>query len=151
MKKNIRVVLNETVSYLGEKNDIVSVRPGYAANFLVPNKLAKIVTQKELKYYEQRKILMLKQKKEKYNQALTLKNDLELTRYVIKRKMKSDGEIFGKISLLDIISVVKEVSKIDIEGLKIDLPLIKMKGDYSIQVEIYDGVSSFINLSILPK
>ena len=100
---NVKLLLNEKVEKLGDIGEIVSVKPGYARNFLLPQGLATIPTLGELKRIQKRKALLEKQFQEEKTQAENVVKKLnEAGEIVIYAKAGEAGKLFGAITAKDI-------------------------------------------------
>lgn len=98
----MQVVLLHRVENLGQMGDVVTVKAGYARNFLIPRKKALRATKENLAYFEaQRKVLEaanLNSKKEAESAAAKM-NDVSV---VIIRQAAESGKLFGSVSARDV-------------------------------------------------
>lgn len=127
----MKVILLQDVKNLGKKNTIVNVNDGYFKNYLLPRKLAVIVSTASQKHLENDLDKLAEIEKQKIDNANDLKQKLE--KLSLEFSLKSQkGNAFGSISLKQIIDEIKkhglEVTKfmfVDYEPLKIGSFIIK--------------------------
>ena len=127
----MKVILLQDVKNLGKKNTIVNVNDGYFKNYLLPRKLAVIVSTASQKHLENDLDKLAEIEKQKIDNAKDLKQKLE--KLSLEFSLKSQkGNAFGSISLKQIIDEIKkhglEVTKfmfVNYEPLKIDSFIIK--------------------------
>ena len=104
----MKVILLKTVSGLGQKGDVKEVKNGYAANYLLPNKLAQLATDANLKLHEQ-KISQREKKKARANRANSrAAHELDGISITIKAKADESGTLYGSISPKTVLKVLKE-------------------------------------------
>ena len=127
----MKVILLQDVKNLGKKNTIVNVNDGYFKNYLLPRKLAVIVSTASQKHLENDLDKLAEIEKQKIDNAKDLKQKLEKLNLEFSLKSQK-GNAFGSISLKQIIDEIKkhglEVTKfmfVNYEPLKIGSFIIK--------------------------
>ena len=151
-KKKIQVILNSTQQHLGQSGSIVQVTPGYARNYLLPQKIAESVTKNKLSYikYQQTKENLINQ--EKIKQAINIKSQLEaIYKFSIKRKISDSNNIFGSITDKDINEIVTQTTGITLEKNQITIPTIKTIGLYDISIQLINEINVKLKLQVLPE
>ncbi len=145
----MKVIMQESYMNLGEAGDIVNVAPGYARNFLIPQKFAVTATQANLKRAQDKaKELTAKKEREREN-SKKLSEQLTGLKVLIKTKVSDDGKLFGAITTKQI---EEELNKL---GAKVDRrqivmgQQIKLVGDYSVLVKLVGGIKVNIPLTIM--
>lgn len=102
------VILLERVDNLGQMGDLVSVKPGYARNFLLPQKKALRATKANIAFFEaQRKTLEANNLKRK-DEAEKLATKLNGLKVTMIRQASESGQMFGSVSSRDIADAVTE-------------------------------------------
>ena len=103
----MEVILKQDIKHLGEKDDIVNVKPGYGRNFLIPQGFATLATTSAKKVLaENIKQAQFKQEKIKKD-ASELANKLESIKLTIGAKAGETGKIFGKVNSIQIAEALK--------------------------------------------
>lgn len=144
-----QLLLIEDVESLGRCGDIVSVKPGYARNFLLPKKKALVATKGALnlraKLVEKREKQAAEDRKEA--EALSAKiADLHLSIIV---KVDPEGHLYGSVTSSDIVKLFeKEGFDIERKAIVLAHP-IKDLGDYTVQLRLKEGVEASCMLSVL--
>jgi large subunit ribosomal protein L9 len=143
-----QVILLERVENLGQMGDVVAVKPGYARNFLLPQKKALRATKANVAFFEtQRKVLEannLKRKSEAESMATKL-NGLKVT---IIRQASESGQMFGSVSSRDIADAVTE-SGIKVERNQVLLnQSFKLIGLFPVFIALHPEVKVEITLNI---
>ena len=147
----MEVILKKDVENLGFIDDIVSVKPGYGRNYLIPNKLAIIATPSDKKVLQEN----LRQKEQK-NQKLVLelestKKKIESLTLQIKSKVGEDKKLFGSVNSASLQSALEE-SGISIEKKCIAIngaTLIKNTGSFSAKVRLHRDLIAELSFEVV--
>jgi large subunit ribosomal protein L9 len=119
----MEIILKEDIKGLGFKNDIVSVKPGYGRNYLIPQGYAVIANGSNKKIVAEN-IKQAAHKADKIKQdAEAIAAQLEGLSLVVKAKAGESGRIFGAVTSLQISDLLKE------KGVSIDRKKISLQGD----------------------
>ncbi|MEM9506977.1 MAG: 50S ribosomal protein L9, partial [Cyanobacteria bacterium P01_E01_bin.35] len=123
MAKRISVVLNQSVSKLGNDGDLVDVAPGYARNYLLPQGLANIATKGIIQQVEARREKerqqKLAEKQAAENKKVAFKTIGKLT---IRKQVGEENAIFGTVTTQEIADVIKEQAGIEVDRRGIEVP-----------------------------
>ena len=145
------VLLLKNIKNLGDIGSKVSVKSGYARNFLLPNNLAVLSSKENLAIVEEKKQLLLKQEEELRNQAINIKekfNDYILTFDV--HVQEDDDKLFGSINLQNIVEKLNN-DGYELEKKQVNLPSGPIKifaDDYIATVSLYADVSVTIPIKL---
>ncbi len=103
----MEVILKQDIKHLGEKDDVVVVKPGYGRNYLIPQGFAVLATPSAKKVLaENIKQAQFKQEKIKKD-AEQLATQLESVKLTIGAKAGETGKIFGKVNSIQIADALK--------------------------------------------
>ncbi len=144
----MEIILNEDIQGLGYKNDIVTVKPGYGRNYLIPRGLAIIASRSNKKMIEEnvRQAAHKAEKALKDAQAVAEKiGDLAID---IKTKAGESGKIFGAITALQV-SDALAAKGFDIDRKKISLPKIKDLGVHKAVLDLHKEIDHEITLNVV--
>ena len=147
----MEIILKQDVINLGYKDDIVTVKNGYANNYLLPQGLAIIATPANKKMLAE----TLRQrafKEEKIRKdAETLKAALDGKNVRIAAKVGENGQLFGAVNNIQIADALKAQYNYDVERKKIvvDGSKIKEVGTYTAMVNIYRDIKATLNLEVV--
>jgi len=147
-----KVVVIEKFKKNWDIGSVVSVKDGYARNYLIPNGKAKIATKQnieDIKLNEQN--LIIKDSENKSNAETTAQsiNSLKFTKEIAA---KDNGELYGSLSISDIVTFLND-NNISIQKKSIKLGnKIKTIGEYSVDIDLHPEVDCSLNIEILsPK
>lgn len=148
----MKVILLKDVKGTGKKGEVKEVSDGYARNFLLPKKMAKIADNqavKELK--EQNKSAEIKAQKE-YEEAVELGNKMKEMNIEIYSKAGEGGRLFGSITSKEIAEQLKKQKNITVDKRKILLnEPIKVLGSTFVEIKIHHKVIAKIRVDVKEK
>ncbi|PMP97237.1 MAG: 50S ribosomal protein L9 [Thermodesulfobacterium geofontis] len=147
----MEVILIKDVPKLGRAGDIVKVKDGYARNYLIPKGLAILANQKTIKALEnQRKIILAKVERER-KKLESLAEKLEGTILTVYRKTIEEDRIFGSVSSVDIVNMLKEKG-IEIEKNQVVLnEPIKKLGIFEVPIKLSSDKIVNIKVEVLEE
>lgn len=146
------IILKEDIASLGNKDDIITVKNGYARNYLIPKGLAVNATASVKKMHTE----ILKQRSHKEEQirleaegVAEKMKDIKLT---IGAKTSTKGKIFGSVNTIQLAESLKaEGFEIDRKNITIKEDLIKEVGSYTATVKLHKLVSVEIPFEIIAE
>ncbi|MFP4157209.1 MAG: 50S ribosomal protein L9 [Opitutales bacterium] len=148
---NNQVLLLQPISGLGAEGDTVTVRAGYARNFLLPRKLALPITQANKKHVESLlKAREVREQKE-FEDARTLGEKVTATRVAIAVKTGEGGKMFGAVTANDLIGRLKEEG-VELSKKQLALPApIKELGSHTATVKLHPDVSVEVSFEVVSE
>lgn len=147
----MNVILLESVYKLGDAGDLVTVRPGYARNYLVPQGLALPATRANRAQLEAVLARRARQLSEIKADAERLKELLGEARVEIRVKA-GDGRIYGSVSNRDIAAALEAAHKVEVDRRKIELAEpIKELGEYQVLYRPHSEVEITLNVEVLAE
>jgi large subunit ribosomal protein L9 len=151
VEEYMEVILIKDVPKLGKAGDVVKVKDGYARNYLIPKGLAILANQKTIKALEnQRKIILAKAERER-KKLESLAEKLEGISLTVYRKTVEDDRIFGSVSLIDIVNMLKEKG-IEIEKSQVLLEEpIKKLGTFEVPIKLSSDKIINIKVEVLEE
>ena len=147
----IQVILKEDVHNLGKSGDIVSVKPGYGRNYLIPQGLAVAATAGNVKHIEHHKKIIAARNAKLAKDAQSVADKLASVEVVITRQAGEGDKLFGSVTARDIEEALAA------QGLKIDRKKIalndalKTVGDHDVQIKVARDVTAHIKVTISAK
>lgn len=132
----MKVILLDNVSSLGKKFDIVSVKDGYALNFLFPKKLAKPATEAVMNEIEvRRKKEMIKQDELRAFEREVASKIESLQHIVLRRKTSSKDHLFAAVTEKDIVEELTVLAHVELSPHNVDMKEhIKTLGEHKILI-----------------
>ena len=146
----MKLILTREVAGLGHAGDVVTVKDGYALNFLLPRGSA-IAWSKggETQIAGIRRARQARDIRDK-DHANEIKTTLEAADLVVKAKVGSTGRLFGSVTEKDIALVIKSATGLDIDRHKIKLVKhVKNLGKHSAKVSLMTGVAANITVNVI--
>ncbi len=146
------VILKQDMPSLGQKDDVVSVKDGYARNYLIPKGYAINATSQARKVHEE----ILRQRAHKEEQlkqaALEMAEELQKVSLTIGAKTSTKGKIFGSVNTIQIAEALNEKGfSLDRKDITLANDLIKEIGSYSATVKLHKEVSVEIPFEIVSE
>ncbi len=148
----MKIILRQDIEKLGQKNDILTVKTGYARNFLIPRGLAIQATDSAIKIHNEN----LKQrahKEEKIkNEAEKLAQKLAGVKLVIGAKVSSAGKIFGSVNTIQLAEALNAKGyEIDRKNILLGEDSIKEVGNYKAVVKLHREVKVDIEFEVVAE
>ena len=144
----MKVILTTTVKKLGKMGEKVSVKPGYARNFLFPNNMALRENKKNTEYYEKIKDQMKEKEQKKLDEAKKLVEEIKSIKITFTKEADEKDQLYGSISkkeILDHLSSLKIKIKSDDILIK---DQIKSLGEHKIEINPYEGIIEEISINV---
>ena len=144
----MKVILKEDVQNLGQQGDVVEVKPGYARNYLMPQKLAILFTKQQKKSIEEAQRVeerKLEREKDQLESVLKQVEDLSLS---LKMQSEEDSKLFGSVTKLDIVKLL-EKNGITVDKKYVDLSSpIKTLGEHKVNIMFTKEMSASFTLTV---
>ena len=146
----MKVILNEDVSDLGEKGDVVEVADGHARNYLLPKGLAKEATKKNLNSLKQKKKSQQKQKEKERKKAQEKAEELEGTILEIPVKAGDNNRLFGSVTSMDITDKIAAETGVEVEKRDVQLDEnIKNLGIKPVDIKLHKDVVTTVKVKVI--
>jgi large subunit ribosomal protein L9 len=147
----MRVMLMETIDHLGEMGQVVSVKRGYARNYLLPRGEAVLATRGNLRQMEHYQRIVAEKIKRVRLESEDLAKNLGAQELEFIVKVGESGHLYGAVTTMDIARQL-EGRGFNVDRRKILLDeAIKTPGDYTATVKLPQGVVAEIRLSVKPE
>ncbi len=145
------IILKQGVKGLGDRNDIVSVKPGYARNYLIPQGLAMVASESNRKSVAETERQQARKLAKHQEDAQTLGDQLAAVTLEIRTKAGESGKIFGAVTPIQIAEALKEKG-FEVDRRNITMPNdLKMLGEYTISVYLHKEVQPEIKLHVIEE
>ena len=148
----MKAILLKDVKGIGKKNDIVNVKDGYAANYLIPNGLAVMESKGSIEVLNKQKADKAKKDAEDKAKAEEIAKKLESITLEFKANVGEDGRMFGTISNKQIEEELRRVHNIEIDKRRIitKIPVDRL-GYTKLDIELYKGVIGKITVHVIER
>jgi large subunit ribosomal protein L9 len=144
----MQIILQEDVEKLGNRGDVVTVKPGYARNFLLPHKLAIEATAGNMKALERIRGSLAKKTATELDAAKKQAELLTGVSLKFTRKTGENDQMFGSVTTADIADGLKA------QGLEVDKRQIQLKdpvkalGEYPVTVKVFRDITAEIKIHV---
>jgi len=144
------VILLEKVDRLGGLGDVVSVKPGFARNFLLPHGKAKVASEENIKSLEAQRAELEAKAAEALAEAEARKAKLDGLAISITAKSGTEGKLFGSVGTADISDAIIAAG-IEVAKKEVRLPTgaIRQAGEYDIDLHLHSDVDVSIKLTVI--
>lgn len=147
----MKIILLQNVDRLGNKGDVVEVKPGYARNYLIPRGYAFLYTTANIKKLEELNRIKAVREEKKKRELVKLKDRLNELSLTLAVQAGEDGKLFGAVTNIDVAELLaKEGYNIDKRDILLDEP-IKELGVYTIDVILHPEVKAQVKLWVVSK
>lgn len=148
----MEVILLKDVDTLGERHEIVNVKPGYARNFLIPSKMALVANPTNKAKLEKLRAEAAAHEADRINEFKSLAARLEDQVLRIGAKAGTTGKIFGSVTSVQIMQALKDQMGIEVIRKKIELPEeIKVLGTYSATINFHPEVQASVQFEVVEE
>jgi large subunit ribosomal protein L9 len=147
----MQIILTQDVDNLGKAGELVSVRPGYGRNYLVPRGLAVSATIKNKNRLDHEKALIEKRVAKERATATEIATRINIMTLQFERMVGEDEKLFGSVTNRDIADQLKRAGvEIDHRTIVLDQP-IKALGKYDVPVKLAAGVNATLKFWVVGK
>jgi large subunit ribosomal protein L9 len=149
----IDIILRDKITGLGAEADVVSVRRGYARNFLIPSGKAMEATRTNMTQLENLKRARADRESKEMDSAQSIAAKINKMRIKLTISLGQGGKAFGSITTQDLVKAISERAKglvIDRHAIELDKP-IKGTGKYEIPVKIHAEISAKLRVEVIPE
>ena len=144
----VDLILLERVDKLGQMGQIVKVKPGYARNFLLPQKKAMRATKENLAYFETQRAQLEANNLHRKSEASEVSTKLEGLTVVLIRQAGESGQLYGSVMARDISDAVTAAGfTVERRQIVLDRP-IKTLGMHRVRVMLHPEVSVTITANV---
>ena len=148
----MKLILQESITGLGNPGDLVQVRSGYGRNYLLPSGKAIVANEENMKVYEAKQEELKLQEEKRLESAKEIFekiNDFSISQTVA---ISEEGTMYGSVGTKEI-SDLLESNNFLIERSSIRLPegSLKELGTYAIDIELHPDVIAKVNLELKPE
>ncbi len=144
----MEVILLERIESLGQMGDVVNVKPGYARNFLLPQKKALRASKDNLTYFEKQRAQLEAANLKRREEAQAVAAKMDGVKVLIVRQAGESGQLYGSVSGRDLADAIKAAGyTIERRQVALDTP-IKTLGTYTVRVALHPEVSVNVQVTI---
>lgn len=147
----MEVILLENIENLGSVGDKVTVKPGFARNYLVPQAKAKVATAENIAEFEARRIELEKAAAEARATAEARKQAIESLGVIeVSARVGSEGKLFGSIGVADVCEAIATLGE-TVEKSEIRMPegALRVTGEHIVDIHLYTDIDTQVTINII--
>ena len=146
---NIQLILREDVSNLGEAGDLISVKAGYARNYLIPKGMANLATKGNVSEIEHHKRVVGERVAKLHKDGINERDRLQAVVLTIEMQAGEEGKLFGSVKSANVAELLSEKGySIDRRKIELDHP-IKELGEHKVKIRLYRDVVALVQVNVV--
>ena len=148
----MQIILLEKIANLGELGEQVTVKPGYARNFLFPQNKAVPATKANVEQFEARRAELEKAAAEKLTEANSRKEKIEGIELSVAVRAGDEGKLFGSLGNRDIAELATEAG-VELSKSEVRLPTgpIRSVGEFDVAIHLHAEVNAVLKLHVVAE
>ena len=144
----IQVILSEDIHALCDAGEIVSVKPGFARNFLVPQGKAVLATAERVHQVEHQQRVISEKRAKELKDLEAVKAKLDSTKLEIEAQAGEEGKLFGSVTAQNLADLLAEKG-LEVDRRKIVLPeAIKTLGEHTVAIRLRGDVVAEFKITV---
>lgn len=149
-RRAVELLLAEDVASLGKQGEIVSVKPGFARNYLLPHGLATVATEHNKKRVEKHRVKLEELAKDKIKSLKKLADAVSKYSVTLEANANPEGHLYGSITAPDISKALKAANfAVEADNVRLEGPL-KETGMYTVKVYLHADVETEVKVWVVP-
>lgn len=147
----MKIILRNDYESLGKTGEIVSVKDGFARNYLIPKGIAVLATKANMKRLEEEQRLNARQQKKDLHEAQAAAKELEKVSVTATVAVGEEDRVFGSVTAQDIAELLKEKGfEIDKRKILLDEP-IKALGVYTVPIKLHSEIEAKVRVWVVKE
>ena len=147
----MNVILQKDVKNLGKAGDQVSVKKGFARNFLIPKAYAIPIDKGRLKVWKHQQIIIAAKKRKAISERKKLLEQLSSIKLKFEKSAQKDNRLFGSVTAHEISQALEELHALSVDKRDIHFSELKTVGEHSVKIRLDSEHQTEIKLSIKAK
>ncbi|MGE5517786.1 MAG: 50S ribosomal protein L9 [Bacteroidota bacterium] len=144
----MEVILLERIEKLGQMGDVVKVKPGFARNFLLPQKKALRANKDNLAFFEKQRVQLEALNLKRRDEAQAVAGKMEGLKVLMVRQAGEGGQLYGSVSGRDVADAVKAAGfTVERNQVNLDSP-IKTLGSYPVRLSLHPEVAVTVTVTV---
>ncbi|MFD2233803.1 50S ribosomal protein L9 [Phaeospirillum tilakii] len=144
----MEVILLERIEKLGQMGDVVNVKPGFARNFLLPQKKALRASKSNMDYFEKQRVQLEALNLKRREEAQAVADKMTGLNVLMVRQAGESGQLYGSVSGKDVADAIKASGfTVERRQVALDNP-IKTLGRYAVRVALHPEVAVTVTVTV---
>lgn len=146
-----KLILISDVEDLGKRGDVVDVADGYARNYLLPRRFAVEANPGAIRQAEAIRQARMEAERKAKDEAESIATHLVGSRVVLAAQAGDEGQLYGSVSVTDVVEGIKRFTGIELERGHVDIgEPIKAIGLHEIHIKLHPEVEFPLTLDVIP-
>ena len=147
----MEVILLQDTRNLGKRGEVVSVRPGYARNYLLPQGVALEANKGNLAFFEQQREKIDAAHAKAIEEAQEIAAKINEVRIKVSKRVGESGTLYGSVTTMDVVAALA-ARGVTVEKRQVDLGAISLKtlGEHTITIDVHADVDAEMVVEIVP-
>lgn len=147
----MKLILRADVENLGRLGDVVKVRPGYGRNYLLPQGLAMLATESNLRVFEQERRKLQAKMDALRSEASSLADRINAAELSISMRVGDNDKLYGSVTTSMIAAELDKLGiEVDRHRILLDAP-IRTLGEFNVRVRLHADVNAHLQLKVVPE
>jgi large subunit ribosomal protein L9 len=147
--RNVKVILRESIPSLGEAGEVITVKPGHAHNFLIPQGKASLATEGRVREIEHQKRVVAERVARELKELGAAKAKLESLSLEITANAGEEGKLFGSVTAVQVAELIEAKGiALDRRQIQLEEP-IKELGEHVVPVRLHRDVVANVKLKVV--
>ena len=148
----MKVILLENLKKIGSIGEIITVKRGFARNYLISTKKALFASKENIKEVEKIKQELNKKDQDKKKEAKSILEKIQNKTYEIKKLSTENKELYGSVKPTEISKIIHEKTNIEINPSNIQPSKeIKSLGEFKVEINLDSDVQTQITVKVIPQ
>jgi len=149
--RQVRLILTESVTGLGDAGAMVAVKVGYARNYLLPQGKALLATESKVQEFEHKRRVIAERAARELKDLQALRDQLQSLTLEVTARVGEEGKLFGSVTVLQIAEQLA-AQGIEIDRRRIDLPEpIKEAGEHTVPIKLHRDLVANVKVKVSPE
>ena len=147
----MKLILTEDVRSLGSIGSQVSVKNGYARNFLIPRGFAVPANESNKKHFEHQKKVLTAKREKVLEEVKKLASKIEKVSLEIAKQTGEEDKIFGAVTAAELVELL-HAQGIDVSKKDIQIPAdVKKLGEYTSEIKLHSEVTAKLKFKVISQ
>src|SRR6266849_10890528 len=148
--RGMQLVLTEDVAYVGKQGDLVEVRPGYGRNYLLPNGMATIPSEHNIRLVERYKERVQQAREAKIADLKALAEQLQRATVTIEANANEEGHLYGSVGAPEISRALKS------QNLLVEPEMVRLEGPikecalFAVKLSLGHEIETEVKVAVIP-
>jgi len=144
----VKLILRESVPSLGEAGDLVSVSPGFARNYLLPQRKAILATEGNVRELEHKQRVVAAKVAKERKEHESLRDRIQAVALTVRARAGEEGKLFGSVTSVQIAELLAAAGvEVDRRKIQLDEP-IKELGEHAVEIRLQRDLVAKVKVTV---